>query len=91
MLIFMGMGLFLWTKDNSCPYGIMSLDWILWGNPFLEPSHVIFIGLLILIVTPLIRVFASIIAYIIDRDWTYVIITSTVLVILITGMILGVG
>jgi uncharacterized membrane protein len=90
-LIMIGISLFLWTGDDSCVFGILSWDWILWGSPFLEPSHILFIGFLILIATPLIRVVASVVAYSINHDWIYTIITGSVLLILMIGIILGVG
>ncbi len=50
---------------------------------FLRPQAVIALGLLLLIATPVIRVAVSIITFACERDRTYVIITSIVLVILL--------
>ena len=91
LLIIIGISIFLWTGDESCPFGILSLDWILWGSPFFEPSHILFIGFLILVATPLIRVMASVIAYSLNHDWTYTVITGSVLLILMIGIALGIG
>ena len=91
ILIVIGLGLFLWTGDNSCPFGVSSLDWVIWGAPFFQPSHIIFLGFVVLVLTPLCRVGASVIAYVYERDWTFAAITGFVLIVLITGMILGLG
>jgi uncharacterized membrane protein len=49
----------------------------------------IVLGLVILILTPLLRVVVSIIAYIIERDVAFVIITSIVLTLLIVSLFVG--
>jgi uncharacterized membrane protein len=46
-------------------------------------------GLLLLILTPVIRVAASIVAFVIQRDRTYVLITSLVLLLLLLSFSLG--
>jgi uncharacterized membrane protein len=91
LLIIVGIGLFLWTGDNSCPFGLLSWNWIIWGAPFFEPSHILFLGFFILIATPLLRVTASVLAYSVNHDWTYAAITGCVLLILMIGITLGVG
>jgi len=90
-LILSGMALLLWSGDVSCPYGVLSVGWVLWGDPFLQPSHVLFLGFLVLIATPVIRVAASVAAYVMGRDWVYVAITGFVLVVLVSGMFMGLG
>jgi uncharacterized membrane protein len=47
------------------------------------------LGLLLLIVTPVLRVAISIVAFIFQRDPTFVIITSTVLILLLLSFVLG--
>ena len=91
LLIIIGLSIFLWTGDNSCSYGVLSWDWILFGSSFFQPSHILFLGFLILVSTPLIRVFASVVSYSMSRDWAYTVITGCVLSVLIIGIILGVG
>jgi uncharacterized membrane protein len=49
----------------------------------------IILGLIVLLGTPVIRVVASIIAFYLQKDWPFVLITLTVLAILITSFILG--
>jgi uncharacterized membrane protein len=91
LLMVTGIGLFLWTGDDSCSFGVLSWDWVLFGSSFFQPSHILFLGFLILVSTPLMRVFASVVAYSMSRDWVYTVITGCVLSILIIGIILGVG
>jgi uncharacterized membrane protein len=49
-------------------------------------GFVIQIGLLILVATPVARVAVSIAAFLMARDWTYVLLTSIVFVVLIYGL-----
>ena len=60
-----------------------TLDQIRQGLLILRPQAIIALGLLILIATPVVRVAASIISFALERDRTYVIITSIVLAILL--------
>lgn len=91
LLILVGLGLTAWSGDVSCPYGVLSLEWVLWGDPFLEPSHVLFLGFLVLVATPMTRVAVSVIAYVMDRDWVYAAITGLVLIVMVAGMFMGLG
>jgi uncharacterized membrane protein len=88
-LIVIGLGLYFITGDVCYPNGESSLHWIIYGDPFFAPSHIIFVGFLTLVVTPLLRVGASVIAYVIERDWPYVAITGFVLLTLVLGLVLG--
>jgi uncharacterized membrane protein len=55
-----------------------------------KPNAVILIGLLCLILTPVMRVFVSIFAFLLEKDYLYVLISGTVFVILILSMVLGI-
>jgi uncharacterized membrane protein len=57
----------------------------------LQPVSVIALGLLLLLATPVIRVAASIIAFGLEHDRRYVVITSVVLGILIVSFLIGKG
>ncbi len=50
---------------------------------------VIALGLLVLLLTPVLRVAVSIIAFAIERDYLYVAITAAVLALLMLGIVLG--
>lgn len=57
----------------------------------LHPQAIITLGLLLLIATPVLRVAVSVIAFELEHDRKYVIITLIVLAILITSFVLGKG
>ncbi len=46
-------------------------------------------GLLILMATPVARVVASVIGYAAERDWTFLVLTTTVLVILLGSLLVA--
>ena len=50
---------------------------------------VIMLGLLILLVTPVLRVAVSIVAFLLEHDRLYALITLLVLLLLLTGIVLG--
>ena len=47
------------------------------------------LGLLVLILTPFVRVVGSIVAFAAVRDWRFVAVTSAVLVVMITSIVIG--
>lgn len=55
----------------------------------LEGQAIIVAGLLLLIATPVIRVAISVVAFALEKDWTYVAITGTVLILLILSFVMG--
>jgi uncharacterized membrane protein len=56
-----------------------------------QPQAIITLGLMVLIATPVLRVAISILAFRVEHDRLYVIITLIVLLILITSFMLGKG
>jgi uncharacterized membrane protein len=56
-----------------------------------DPLAMIVFGLLVLLATPVVRVIVSIVAFLLERDWRYVVITSIVLLILLLSFALGKG
>lgn len=57
----------------------------------LHPQAIITLGLLLLLATPVVRVFASIFAFALEHDRRYVVITTVVLTILMVSFLLGKG
>ena len=95
IVIFIGLLLLLakpgeLTTDTlqTFPHTIAQV-WV--GLQALQPQAVITLGLLLLISTPVIRVAVSILAFALEHDWLYVVITLLVLVILIASFLLGKG
>jgi uncharacterized membrane protein len=56
-----------------------------------EPLALIALGLLILLLTPILRVAISIVVFALEHDWLYTVITITVLIILLVSLLLGRG
>lgn len=59
------------------------------GVAHLRADAVLLLGLVVLVLTPTVRVVASLVAYGRDRDWTYVALTATVLVLLGVSVLTG--
>jgi uncharacterized membrane protein len=59
------------------------------GIVALEGESIILLGLSVLIATPIMRVAVSIVAFVIERDWIFVAITSLVLSLLLTAVALS--
>jgi uncharacterized membrane protein len=66
------------------------IGWILRCGVIL-PQAIIASGLLLLIVTPVVSVITSVVAFAIERDRRFVVIALVVLAILITSMLIGKG
>jgi uncharacterized membrane protein len=90
-LILFGLTLTVVTGDTSCPNGNMDLDWLIMGDPFFAPSHILFLGFLTLIATPVLRIAASIYVYMKLRDNVFTTITTIVLLVLVVSFTLGIG
>ncbi len=56
-----------------------------------DARSVIVLGLIVLLVSPVLRVAVSILTFVLERDWRYGIITTIVLVVLLLSFILGRG
>ncbi|MBO0792790.1 MAG: DUF1634 domain-containing protein [Ktedonobacteraceae bacterium] len=61
------------------------------GLLILQPQAIIMLGVLLLIATPVLRVAISILAFALEQDMKFVLITSAVLIILLVGFLLGKG
>ncbi|MEP6572586.1 MAG: DUF1634 domain-containing protein [Gemmatimonadota bacterium] len=61
------------------------------GLESLSGQAIITLGLLLLILTPVVRVGVSILAFVAQRDWIYVAITATVLLLLLFSIVLGIA
>jgi len=91
VIILAGLSIYLVTGNDSCPVNMFDPNWMLFGDPFLAPSHVIFWGFMVLIGTPLLRIILSVGVYAKMNDWEFTAITGIVFTILLVSMILGVG
>ena len=57
----------------------------------LRPSGFLALGLLVLIVTPILRVIGSVAAFVYERDWRFAAVTGLVLLVLLASLLLGKG
>jgi uncharacterized membrane protein len=90
---------YLYTGDSSLS---LSTTWLARGGNFfgfassllgslasgVTPVSVTGLGVIVLVLTPYFRVLASVIYYTVQRDWRYVAITLTVLVVITFGLAL---
>lgn len=74
------------SKGNTFPHTLRD---VVQGLFAFKGQSFIVTGLLILIATPVVRVFASIVGFIHVRDWRYVIITTIVLGLLFFSFLIG--
>jgi uncharacterized membrane protein len=86
-----GLVLFILTGDSGYPGETFpsSVSEIVKGLVVFKPYAVMLSGLLILILTPVLRVGVSIVTFIKEKDYMYAAITVTVFVILIISFFLG--
>ncbi|WP_195573816.1 DUF1634 domain-containing protein [Paenibacillus sp. 1001270B_150601_E10] len=86
-----GLILFVITGQSGYPGDMYptTLSTVVRGVLQLKPYGVMAAGLLLLILTPVIRVAVSILVFIKEKDWLYIAITAAVFVILIVSFILG--
>jgi uncharacterized membrane protein len=75
------------TSPSRTPWH--TLAGLIEGLKHFRGEAVIMTGLLLLIATPVMRVAVSIVAFLIERDWIFVIVTSFVLAMLLLSFFLG--
>jgi uncharacterized membrane protein len=78
-----------YTTFNGEPSGYTSLTGIFKGLATGSASEIIQLGVVILIATPIVRIFFSLISFIIEKDRLYIIITAIVLLIILFSMFTG--
>src|SRR5689334_20890446 len=71
------------------PSYLRSLPGIVADALALDSQGVIQLGVVLLIATPIARVIFSLIAFALQRDWTYVFVTSIVLAVLLYSLLAG--
>jgi uncharacterized membrane protein len=71
------------------PERLRSVVGIVRGAMALRSDSIVQLGLLLLIATPITRVALTLVAFVIQRDRTYVVITLIVLALLLYGLVFG--
>jgi uncharacterized membrane protein len=84
-----GSGVPHYTTFNGEPAGYTSLTGIIKGLAKGSATEIIQLGVLILIATPIVRIFFSLVSFIIEKDRLYIVITSVVLFIILFSMFAG--
>ena len=79
----------VYTPFRGEPDEIRSLTGIVHGAYALDARSVIQLGLVLLIATPILRVAFTWVAFALQRDRMYVVITSIVLAVLLYGLFFG--
>ncbi len=72
------------------PTGLTSISAIFKGLLALDAGAIIQLGVAVLVATPIIRIALSLLAFAIEKDWMYVVITFIVLCIISTSIFGGI-
>lgn len=91
VVVALGLLTYFFSGTTGYPAGVFptSVADVYSGLQQLKPAAVISLGLLLLIATPVFRVGASVIIFIIEKDHLYTVITLLVFVILLFSLIFG--
>lgn len=79
----------VYTPFRGEPAGLTTLTGIVRGAMALDARSIIQFGLVLLIATPVLRVAFTLVAFVLQRDRTYVFVTAIVLTLLIYGLVFG--
>ena len=79
-----------YSQFTGSPEDLRGFAGILHGLMTFEPLAIVQLGVVVLLATPILRVAFSILAFLIEKDYLYVVITCIVLAIILINMIDGV-
>lgn len=86
----MAVGLVLGVAHGTMlPRAMVPLSALPAALAHLDPAAYVSLGLIVLVATPFVRVVGSLVAFAVERDRAYVLITATVLVVMCVGVLLG--
>lgn len=90
-IIIVGLILFFLTGQSGYSLNTypQSITEIMSGVSALKPFAIITLGLFVLILTPVVRIVTAMIGFIIEKDYLYVTITISVLIILMMSFMIG--
>ena len=71
------------------PEMLSTLTGIIAGVIALQPAAIVQLGIVLLIATPVARVFLTLVAFAVQRDWMYVLISAIVLALLGYSLFIG--
>ena len=85
-----GLGLSV-ISHRRLPSKVLGFGEIFAGLKTGTPAGFLSLGILLLIATPALRVFGSLVEFVRKRDWRYALVTSIVLIILVISAVIGGG
>ncbi len=86
----MAVGLVLGVaRGTMLPRAMVPLSALPAALAHLDPAAYVSLGLIVLVATPFVRVVGSLVAFAVERDRAYVLITATVLVVMCVSVLLG--
>jgi uncharacterized membrane protein len=71
------------------PDSLRSIAGIIRGVTSMQSESIVQLGLLLLIATPVTRVAFTLVAFVLQRDRTYIVVTTVVLALLLYGLVFG--
>jgi uncharacterized membrane protein len=77
------------VRGESLPRAMVPLSALPAALAHLDPAAYMSLGLIVLVATPFVRVVGSLVAFAVERDRAYVLVTGTVLVVMCAGVLLG--
>jgi uncharacterized membrane protein len=89
LLVQHGGTLVAYSVFHGEPDGLRSIAGIVRGVTSMQSESIVQLGLLLLIATPIARVALTLVAFLIQRDRTYVAVTALVLALLLYGLLFG--
>ncbi len=66
-----------------------NFQWVMHGLATLDPVALMMAGAILLILTPVVRVIVSIYAFLVDRDFKFVVITGIVFLVMVATVVAG--
>ena len=78
-----------YSEFRGEPDHLRSISGVVRGAMAMDSRAIVQLGLLLLIATPVARVIFTLVAFVVQRDRTYVAITTLVLAVLLYGLLLG--
>jgi len=77
------------ARGTMLPRAMVPLSALPAALAHLDSAAYMSLGLIVLVATPFVRVVGSLVAFAVERDRAYVLITATVLVVMCLGVLLG--
>jgi uncharacterized membrane protein len=76
-------------RDTMLPRAMVPFSALPAALARLDPAAYVSLGLIVLVATPFVRVVGSLVAFAVERDRAYVLVTATVLAVMCLGVLLG--